>query len=61
MVLTIQKLIVMIHRTKNKFVFKWNGPYFIQNIYTNGAYKIVDKDGVKVGPINENFLKLYML
>ena len=28
-------------------------------VYTNGAYKIVDGDGLRVGPINAKFLKRY--
>ncbi|XP_074314436.1 uncharacterized protein LOC141649650 [Silene latifolia] len=30
-----------------------------KEVYTNGAYKIVDEDGVRVGPINGKFLKRY--
>ncbi|XP_027154861.1 uncharacterized protein LOC113754810 [Coffea eugenioides] len=60
MVLAVRKLIVMTHRTKDKFVSKWDGPYVVREIYTNGAYKLVDKDDVKVGPINGKFMKLYM-
>ena len=60
MVFTVRKSIVMAHRTKDKFVSKWDGPYIVRKVYTNGAYKLVDKDGVKVGPINEKFMKLYM-
>ncbi|XP_074305356.1 uncharacterized protein LOC141640448 [Silene latifolia] len=30
-----------------------------KEVYTNGAYKIVDEDGVRVGPINGKFLKHY--
>ncbi|XP_074290302.1 uncharacterized protein LOC141617032 [Silene latifolia] len=38
---------------------KWDGSYVVQEVYTNGAYKIVDEDGVHVGPINGKFLKRY--
>ena len=45
------------HKTGNKFTSKWDGPYVVQEVYTNGAYKIVDGDGLRVGPINAKFLK----
>ncbi|XP_028091507.1 uncharacterized protein LOC114291828 [Camellia sinensis] len=38
---------------------KWDGPYMVTEVYTNGAYKIVDKKGTGVGPINDKFLKRY--
>ncbi|XP_071914032.1 uncharacterized protein [Coffea arabica] len=47
MVLAVRKPIVMTHRIKDKFVSKWDGPYVVREVYTNGAYKLVDKDGVK--------------
>ena len=60
MVLAVRRPIVMTHRTKDKFVSKWDGSYVVRKVYTNGAYKLVNKDGVKVGPINGKFMKLYM-
>ncbi len=47
------------HKIGNKFTSKWDGSYVVQEVYTNGAYKIVDKDGIRVGPINARFLKWY--
>lgn len=44
---------------ENKFLKSWNGPYVIREVYSNGAYKIVDKDGVHVECINDNFLEKY--
>jgi hypothetical protein len=43
----------------NKFLSKWDGPYVVQEVYTNGAYKIVDENGLRIGPINGKFLKRY--
>ena len=43
----------------SKFTSKWDGPYVVQEVYTNGAYKIISKDGLRIGPINEKFLKCY--
>jgi hypothetical protein len=43
----------------NKFLSKWDGLYVVQEVYTNGAYKIVDENGLRIGPINGKFLKRY--
>jgi hypothetical protein len=43
----------------NKFLSKWDGPYMVQEVYTNGAYKIVDENGLRIGPINGKFLIRY--
>ena len=58
-VLAVRRPIVVSHKTGSKFTSKWDGPYVIKEVYTNGAYKIVDADGVHVGPINGKFLKRY--
>jgi len=29
----------------------------VQEVYTNRAYKIVDENGLRIGPINGKFLK----
>ena len=57
LVLTIKSLINMKNRMGNKFLSKWDDPYVVQEVYTNGSYKIVDQDGVRIGPINGRFLK----
>ena len=59
LVLAVRRPINMKNRMGNKFLSKWDGPYVVQEVYTNGAYKIVDQDGVRVGPINGRFLKQY--
>ena len=59
LVLAIQRPINTLHKIGNKFTSKWDGPYVVQEVYTNDAYKIVDKDGIRVGPINARFLKRY--
>ena len=51
LVLTVQRLIITTYRTGNKFTLKWDGPYVVQEVYTNGAYKLIDNDGVRIGPI----------
>ncbi|XP_070045929.1 uncharacterized protein [Nicotiana tomentosiformis] len=42
-----------------KFTSKWDGPYVVQEAYSSGAYKLVDADGMRIGPINSKFLKKY--
>ena len=59
LVLAMRRPINISHKTGNKFTSKWDGPYVVQEVYTNGAYKIVDGDGLRVGPINAKFLKRY--
>jgi hypothetical protein len=43
----------------NKFLSKWDDPYVVQEVYTNRAYKIIDENGLRIGPINGKFLKRY--
>ncbi|KAA0051450.1 uncharacterized protein E6C27_scaffold55G002080 [Cucumis melo var. makuwa] len=52
-------LIITTRHTGNKFTPKWDGPYIVKEVYTNGAYKIVDRDGLKIGPFNSKFLKKF--
>ncbi|KAL2944011.1 Gypsy retrotransposon integrase-like protein 1 [Bienertia sinuspersici] len=59
MVLAVRRPIITSKKTGSKFTSKWDGPYVVQEVYTNGAYKIVDADGVRVGPINGKLLKRY--
>jgi len=49
----------MKHRTGSKFTPKWDGPYVVSKVYSNGAYKIVDTEEVRVGLTNGRFLKCY--
>ena len=51
LVLTVQRLIITTHRIGNKFTLKWDGPYVVQEVYTNGAYKLIDNDDVRISPI----------
>ncbi|KAM2835940.1 hypothetical protein PS2_032803 [Malus domestica] len=59
LVLALHRPIITTHKTKRKFTSKWDGPYVIQEVYTNGAYLIMAEDGLKIGPINGRFLKRY--
>ena len=58
-VLAVRRPIIITHRTKNKFVSKQDGPYVVQEAYTNGAQKLDLEDGLRIGPINSKFLKRY--
>lgn len=58
-VLAVRRPIIISHKSKSKFTSKWDGPYVIQEVYSSGAYKIVDADGLRIGPINGKFLKKY--
>ncbi|XP_070049181.1 uncharacterized protein [Nicotiana tomentosiformis] len=44
---------------EGKFTSKWDGPYVVHEAYSSGAYKLVDVDGMRIGPINGKFLKKY--
>ncbi|PIN21578.1 hypothetical protein CDL12_05718 [Handroanthus impetiginosus] len=59
LVLAIRRPIIITHRTRNKFIFKWDGPYVIKEVYTNSTYKLVAEDGLRIDPINRKFLKHY--
>ncbi|XP_061999282.1 uncharacterized protein LOC133716611 [Rosa rugosa] len=59
LVLAVRRPIIMTHKTGPKFKSKWDGPYIVSEVYTNGAYKIVAEDGLRIGPINGKFLKRY--
>uniref|UniRef100_A0A2N9G4C6 Uncharacterized protein n=1 Tax=Fagus sylvatica TaxID=28930 RepID=A0A2N9G4C6_FAGSY len=59
LVLAVRRPINTLHKIGNKFTSKWDGLYVVHEVYTNGAYKIVDKNGIRVGPINARFLKRY--
>lgn len=59
LVLTVRRPIITSRKTGSKFSSKWDGPYVVQEVYTNGAYKIVDAEGLHIGPINDKILKKY--
>ncbi|KAL0434028.1 UNVERIFIED_CONTAM: hypothetical protein Slati_2737100 [Sesamum latifolium] len=59
LVLAVRRPIITTHRTGNKFLPKWDGPYVVKETYTNGAYKLIAEDGLRIGPTNGKFLKRY--
>jgi len=36
---------IMTHKTKSKFQLKWEGPFVIETVYSNGAYRLITPDG----------------
>ncbi|KAL0325189.1 UNVERIFIED_CONTAM: hypothetical protein Sradi_5088200 [Sesamum radiatum] len=59
LVLAVRQPITLTQQIGNKFMSKWDGPYVVKEAYTNSAYKLVDKDGMRIGLINGKFLKRY--
>ncbi|XP_070010775.1 uncharacterized protein [Nicotiana sylvestris] len=51
--------IITFHKPVGKFTSKWDGQYVVQEAYSSGDYKLVDADGMRIGPINGKFLKKY--
>ncbi|XP_070026405.1 uncharacterized protein [Nicotiana sylvestris] len=58
-VLVVKGPIITSRRSVGKFSAKWDGPYIVQEVYSSGAYKIVDLEGLRIGPINGKFMKRY--
>ncbi|XP_070028752.1 uncharacterized protein [Nicotiana sylvestris] len=58
-VLAVRRPIITSRKSGGKFTSKWDGPYVVQEAYSSGAYKLVDADGMRIGPINGKFLKRY--
>ncbi|KAA0059585.1 uncharacterized protein E5676_scaffold640G00360 [Cucumis melo var. makuwa] len=57
LVLAVRRPIITTRHTGNKFTPKWDGLYIVKEVYTNGAYKIVDK----LAQSTANFLRNFML
>ena len=60
LVLAIRRSMVMTHKTKGKFQLKWEGPFVVESVYSNGAYYLANLNGdTLMMPINGKFLKKY--
>ena len=60
LVLTIRRPMVMTYKTKGKFQPKWEGPFVVESVYSNGTYRLITSDGdTLMMPINGKFLKKY--
>ena len=60
LVLAVRRPMIMTHKTKGKFQPKWEGPFIIETVYSNGAYRLANQKGeTLMMPINGKFLKKY--
>ena len=60
LVLAVRRPMIMTHKTKGKFNPKWEGPFVIEYVYSNGAYRLTTAKGeLLMMPINGKFLKKY--
>ena len=60
LVLAVRRPMIMTHKTKGKFQPKWEGPFVIESVYSNGAYRLTNEKGeLLMMPINGKFLKKY--
>ena len=60
LVLAVRRPIVLTHKTKEKFQPEWKGPFIVESVYSNGAYRLITPNGdMLMTPINSRFLKKY--
>ena len=60
LVLAVRRPMVMTHKTKGKFQPKWEGPFVVESVYSNGSYRLIIANGdTLMMPINGRFLKKY--
>ncbi|KAJ6815610.1 uncharacterized protein M6B38_134095 [Iris pallida] len=45
LVLVVRRPMVMTHKTVGKFQPKWDGPFIIETVFSNGAYRLVKQNG----------------
>ena len=51
---------VMTHKTKRKFQPKWEGPFVVESVYSNGTYRLITSDDdMLMMPSNDKFSKKY--
>jgi len=60
LVLAVRRSMMMTHKTKEKFQPKWEGPFIVESVYSNGTYRLITPDNnTLMMPINGRFLKKY--
>ncbi|KAG9444850.1 hypothetical protein H6P81_016190 [Aristolochia fimbriata] len=59
LVLAVRRPIMTTSKDGGKFAPKWEGPLVVQEVYTNGAYKLVTPEGRRLPAINGKFLKKF--
>jgi len=51
---------IMTHKTNGKFQPKWEGPFVVESVYSNEAYRLkTPDDDTLMMLINSRFLKKY--
>jgi len=49
---------VVTHKTKENLQPKWEGPFVVESVYSNGAYCLISLEGnILMMPSNGKFLK----
>jgi len=59
LVLAMRQPTIMKNKSGGKFQSRWDGPYNVKEVYTYGAYLIVDNYDHQVGPVDGRFLREY--
>ncbi|KAG9458214.1 hypothetical protein H6P81_002722 [Aristolochia fimbriata] len=59
LVLAVRRPMLFTSKIGGKFAPQWEGPYVIQEAYTNGAYKLVTANGSELPITNGKFLKRF--
>ncbi|KAG9446928.1 hypothetical protein H6P81_013056 [Aristolochia fimbriata] len=59
LVLVVRRPMLFTNKTGGKFAPKWDGPYVVQEAYTNDAYKLVTAKGSELLITNGKFLKRF--
>ncbi|ONK57062.1 uncharacterized protein A4U43_C10F16220 [Asparagus officinalis] len=60
LVLSVRRPMILTFKKKGKFQSKWEGPFVVETVYSNGAYRLVKPNGDKIMmPINGKYLKKY--
>src|SRR4051812_21506073 len=60
LVLSVRRQMEVANKHKGKFQPKWEGPFIIETVYSNGAYRLMTMKGnVVMMPINGKYLKKY--
>ena len=60
LVLSVRRPMIMTHKTNGKFQPKWEGPFVVESVYSNDAYRLkTPDDDTLMMLINGRFLKKY--
>lgn len=60
LVFTVRRPMILTHKSEGKFEPKWEGPYVVDQVYSNRIYALLNLEGDRcMMPINDKFLKKY--